>query len=204
MMNEECHVDFCESHVMKIKSRASRLPNGSFFIFLLAMLLVPTASPAQQHHQPNGQDTQQRHEFSPERFNQHMEQFITDHAGLTPEEATAFFPLLHEMLDHQRENNDKQRQVMGQCSGGQPTEAQYEQAIMATIDLEEENKRIERTYYRKFSSVLSWEKIHKVRTALIEFQMEALRRFSPPQQQQQPHRRDFQHWDWSAHEDGNR
>lgn len=197
MMNEECHVDSCESHVMKVKRQGARPSLGSFFIALL-MMLLPATSPAQQ---PKGQDAQQRHEFSPERFNQHLERFITERSGLAPEEATAFFPLLHEMLARQRENNDKQREVMSQCGSGHPSEAQYEQAIMSTIDLEEENKRIERTYYRKFSTVLSWEKLHKVRTALIEFQMEALRRFSPPQQQQ-PHQRDFRHWDWGDHKKG--
>lgn len=128
-----------------------------------------------------------------------MEQFIAEHAALTQEEANAFFPLLHEMLAKQRENNDKQRELMGQCAGGQPTQAQYEQAIMASIDMEEENKRVERTYYQRFAKCLSWEKIYKVKAALVDFQMEALRRFAPPQQQQQQLRRhDFSHWDWGG------
>lgn len=159
-------------------------------LFLLALLTVSVL-----HAQQNGNGQRPREEFSPQSFDRHMEQFITDHAGLTHDEAVAFFPLLHEMLAKQRENNDRARQALEQCKDCHAGEAQYEQAITAAIDLEEENKRVERTYYRKFSTVLSWEKIYKVRTALVDFQMEALRRFSPPGQQQPG---DFRHWNWGG------
>ena len=40
--------------------------------------------------------------FSPEKFQADMEQFITQEACLTPEEAAKFFPLLREMHKKQR------------------------------------------------------------------------------------------------------
>lgn len=158
------------------------------FIALLLTLALPAARsehPQQQHPE--------RKEFSPEAFNQHMEQFITERAGLSPSEASAFFPLMHEMLAKQRANNDQQRQLMEKC-GPQATEKDYEQAVTRSLELEQENKNIERAYYQRFHSVLSWEKIYRVKNALVEFQMEALRKFAPPQQQPQQH--DFRRWQW--------
>lgn len=161
----------------------------TLFIALLFALVFPAV--ANEHPQ---QQQPERKEFSPEAFNRHMEQFITERAGLSADEATAFFPLMHEMLAKQRANNDQQRQLMEKC-GPQATEKDYEQAVMRSLELEAENKNIERTYYQRFHSVLSWEKIHKVKNALVEFQMEALRRFAPPQQQGHG-KRDFKRWQW--------
>lgn len=156
----------------------------------LIALLLTLALPLMANHHP--QQQHERKEFSPEAFNRHMEQFITERASLTADEAAAFFPLMHEMLAKQRANNDQQRQLMEKCEPT-ATEHDYEQAVMRSIELEAENKNIERTYYQRFHAVLSWEKIHKVKNALVEFQMEALRRFAPPQQH---NNRDFRHWQW--------
>lgn len=165
-------------------------------LFIVFSLFLCTALSAQQHprQQPKGNGQPERKEFSPEAFNRQMEQFITDRAGLTSEEAKAFYPLMHEMLAKQRTNNEQQRQLMEKC-GPSATERDYEEAIMRSLELEQENKRIEQTYYKRFHDVLSWEKIHKVKSALVDFQMEALRRFAPPQQQQKPNKPvDFRRW----------
>ena len=138
----------------------------------LCCLLMTTMSFAQG----NGQ--WQRHEFSPERYKQKLEEFVTREAGLTPEEAQRLFPMLHEMLAKQLHNNNAQREAMRSC-GENASEADYEKAIKQTLALDVENKRLEQDYYKKFHSVISWKKIHAVRMALWKFQMEALRRFTP-------------------------
>ncbi len=138
----------------------------------LCCLLMTTMSFAQG----NGQ--WQRHEFSPERYKQKLEEFVTHEAGLTPEEAQRLFPMLHEMLAKQLHNNNAQREAMRSC-GENASEADYEKAIKQTLALDVENSRLEQDYYKKFHSVISWKKIHAVRMALWKFQMEALRRFTP-------------------------
>lgn len=123
---------------------------------------------------------QTRKPFSPEQYKAEMECFITKDACLSEEEAKKFFPILHEMLEKQRKNNDKSRELMMQCNNDKSTEADYERAVSQSIALDKENKEIELQYYTKFHCVLSWKKIHKVRIALFKFNMYSLRRFSPP------------------------
>ena len=46
--------------------------------------------------------TEPQEKFSPEKFQADLEQFITNEACLTPQEATKFFPLYREMQKKQR------------------------------------------------------------------------------------------------------
>ena len=66
------------------------------------------------------------------------------------------------------------------------TEAEYEDIISKVTSLELESKKVEQTYYKKFHTVLSWKKIHRVRIALGKWNMELLRQFSPQQAGGQP------------------
>ena len=56
---------------------------------------------------------QEQQKFSPEKFQADMEQFITQEAKLTSDEATKFFPLLREMHQKQRVVYDK---IKKECS----------------------------------------------------------------------------------------
>lgn len=145
------------------------------FIFIIVCFAAFVGGNAQTH---SGQQGGGRSQFSPEMFKQRLEQFVTWKACLTPEEAQKFFPMLHEMLNKQRENNSKSHELMKACDEND-ADANYENAIEKAIAYDLENRKIEKEYYKKFHSVLSWKKIYKVRMALTEWQMEALRRFSP-------------------------
>ena len=138
--------------------------------------LLMTAMTYAQQGGGNGQG--QRHEFSPERYKQKLEEFVTREAQLSPEEAQRLYPILHEMLDQQRRNNDASREAMRSCKEGS-SETEYQNAVERALTLDIENKRIEQEFYKKFHSVISWKKIYGVRVALWKFQMEALRRFTP-------------------------
>lgn len=144
-----------------------------FAAFAGGFAQVQSGQQEQQGQQGGG-----RSPFSPEMFKQRLEQFVTWKACLTPEESQKFFPMLHEMLNKQRENNNKAHELMRQCDEND-AEANYEKAIEKAIAYDLENRKIEKEYYKKFHSALSWKKIYKVRMALSEWQMEALRRFSP-------------------------
>ena len=150
----------------------------AIIIFLCAL----TASYAQQNGQRNQGQQNQRQFFSPEAFNKGLEDFVKREAGLNDEECKNFFPLMHEMMNKQREVNGKMQQIMAKGFNAK-TEADYEQIITRSINLEVESRKIEQTYYKKFHSILSWKQIYKVRMALSRYNMEALRRFAPTFQQ---------------------
>lgn len=120
-------------------------------------------------------------QFSPEAFNNMLEQFIKNEAELTPQECSEFFPMMHEMFAKKREN---QRKIFENMHKGRNAtkEVEYEQLINEITTLEIEDKRIEQIYYKKFHKALSWKKIHKVRGALDRFYREALRKFTPQSQ----------------------
>ncbi len=129
--------------------------------------------------QPGEQKNNGRKHFSPEEYKQKMEEFVTSEADLTQAEAQKFYPLLHEMLGKQRKNNHQARELMRKVNES-TSENEYANIIEKSISLDIENKQLEKEYYQKFHSVLSWKKIHKVRNALYKFNIEALKKFTPP------------------------
>lgn len=144
------------------------------YAIIICLCTITAISYAQQN---NGQRNQ-RQFFTPEAYNQGLEEFVKNEAGLNDEECKKFFPLMHEMMNKQREVNSQIQQVMAKGFSAK-TEADYEQIITKSINLEIENRKVEQMYYKKFHSVLSWKQIHKVRIALSRYSMEALRRFVP-------------------------
>jgi hypothetical protein len=107
-----------------------------------------------------------------------MERFVMEKAGVTPDEAKAFFPIFHEMLNEQR----KVRREIGKLTHEgkmAKSEADYKRIMERIVDLEIKQNEIEKSYYKRFSEVLSWEKMFKVKCAIQEFGMEALNRFYP-------------------------
>jgi len=126
-------------------------------------------------HQTTGQQPQQ---FSPEAFRKNMEAYIKSHANLTDDEAEKFFPMLAEMQSKQRENT---RLISEQMRKGQnaKSDEEYGKILTYIIQLEKANNELTNSYYKKFHTVLSWEKIFKVRTSVERYNMIALSRFSP-------------------------
>lgn len=149
------------------------------FSYIIVCLLFSVNLQAQNI--PNGRQHRQEHrQFNPEEFDKWMESYITNEVGLNAEEGKKFFPLLKEMRIKQFRNDQQGREIMGKLNDNS-SEADYEEAINRVLELDLQNRKIEKEYYKKFHSVLSWKKIHKVRFAIQKFNMEALRRFTPPQ-----------------------
>ena len=149
------------------------------FSYIIVCLLFSVNLQAQNI--PNGRQHRQEHrQFNPEEFDKWMESYITNEVGLNAEEGKKFFPLLKEMRIKQFRNDQQGREIMGKLNDNS-SEADYEEAINKVLELDLQNRKIEKEYYKKFHSVLSWKKIHKVRFAIQKFNMEALRRFTPPQ-----------------------
>ncbi len=123
-----------------------------------------------------------RQAFSPEAYQKKMEEFITQRAGLTPEEASKFFPLLKEMLQAQRAIDEKSRKMQKPFKEPfkGPSEEECKKMVLDATNMELQHRKIEQTYYtKKFPAVLSWNKILRVRWAMEHFKMEALKFFSP-------------------------
>jgi len=125
-----------------------------------------------------------RTKFNPEKYKQMLERFVVEKAGVTKEEASAFFPIFHEMMNEQR----KVRREMGRLvreGKVAKSEADYRRIMERIVNLEIKQNEIEKSYYERFNKVLSWEKMFKVKCAIQEFGMEALNKFYP----RNPHRR---------------
>lgn len=142
-------------------------------ILLMSLLLFALGTFAQ--HPGN---RERRSDFNPAVFKQKMEQFLANKACLTQEESDAFFPLLNELMDKQRSMSREMRKLMREGRNAQSEEA-YQKIMGDIIDLEIEQKQLEKAYYEKFNAVLSWKKMFLVKRAIQEFSMEALKKFYP-------------------------
>ena len=145
-------------------------------VFTLVCIMLTMGMMAQEKPE------RRQRQFSPEKYYQHMEEYITKEANLTDSEKTKFFPLFKEMLEAQRKIVGQDREIMKSFKNAK-TESEFKNIIEKTTSLQVENKKIEQTYYKKFAKVLTWEKICKVRMAQTKFNMHALKRFSPRQGQ---------------------
>lgn len=121
-----------------------------------------------------------RKEFNPEQYRKDMREFVIREAKLTDTEAAKFFPLLEEMHTKQYTLMQQQREWMQKGRKGVClSEADYEKIITQTTSIDVEMRKLEQTYFKKFHTVLSWQKVYAVRLALNRFQMEALKHFNP-------------------------
>ena len=155
--------------------------NTKAIMTLVLCIFMALPMSAQQNNWQRNQQGQRQ--FSPEAFNKRLEEFVQNEVGLSQQEGQKFFPMMHEMLNKQREVQGKIHRTMMQGMNAK-TEADYEQYIKQITDLEIENSKTEQIYYKKFHNVLSWQKIYKVRVALQKFNMEVLKMFTPQAPQQ--------------------
>lgn len=110
--------------------------------------------------------------FSPEKFQAELEQFITNEACLTPQEATKFFPLYREMHKKQRCVYN-QMKALGKIKPAEESECR--KSIQKRDELELELKSIQRTYHNKFLGVLSASKVFDVIKAEDRFHRKTFR-----------------------------
>ncbi len=110
--------------------------------------------------------------FSPEKFQAELEQFITNEACLTPQEATKFFPLYREMHKKQRCAYN-QMKALGKIKPADESECR--KSIQKRDELELELKSIQQTYHNKFLGVLSASKVFDVIKAEDRFHRKTFR-----------------------------
>lgn len=118
---------------------------------------------------------QGRPRFSPERFEAELEQFIATEAGLSPQEASVFFPLYKEMQAKQRLLFNKMRQY-------RHVDTRDDKASLAAIkakdELDVQIKELLQQYHLKFCKVLPAGKVLRIIRAEERFHRQAFKRIA--------------------------
>ena len=136
-------------------------------LFAIAIILMSvTASVAQEREKK----MERRPPFSPEEFQAKQRAFITERAGLTAEEADAFFPLFFELQKKKFEIEHEIRKNSRKPHGEKLTEEQCRELVYKMADTKIEISKLEREYTDKYIKVLNACKLHKVLHAEGAFQ----------------------------------
>ena len=136
----------------------------AFFVFV-SMILMAGLEPLHAQNPMN--------RFDPARFEADLEQFITTAAGLTPNEASAFFPLYREMQKKQRSIYDQLRRYRHVDFNDDKA---CEKAISERDKLDVQIKELQQTYHNKFMKVLPARKVFLVIMAEDNFHRQAFKR----------------------------
>lgn len=115
-------------------------------------------------------------QFSPEKFDAELREFITNEAKLTEQEADKFFPVYKEM-------QAKQREIFGRQGALVMNKPEGEKACLDAIRQSDENdlemKRIQKAYHEKFLKMLPASKVYAILRAEVKFHRRMLRRGDP-------------------------
>lgn len=143
--------------------------------FFLTIMLVLAITGIYSQHGQQGQ--QQR--FSPERFEAELQQFITNEAHLTAEEAARFFPVYQEMKQKQRQLFDRQREL-GRVKP--QDEAGCMNAIKERDEVELQQKNVQQTYHNKFLELIPASKVYDILKAEDHFYRRMMRNWGQHRQ----------------------
>ena len=109
---------------------------------------------------------QERKKFSPQKFNEAMEEYIQKHAELTQQEADKVFPLLREMHKKQRAIYNRVHEMAKNKPGD---EAGCVAIINEYDKVNIELKQIEKCYHKKMMQVVSASKLYEILKAEYRF-----------------------------------
>lgn len=119
---------------------------------------------------------QDKRGFDPKQFEADMEQYITTEAGLTSQEADAFFPLYREMRQEQRDIfNEEQRDRRFD----ENSEKECKEFILANDVRDIKVKQLIQEYHKKFLEVLPATKVWRVLRAEEKFHRNMFKRGAP-------------------------
>lgn len=113
--------------------------------------------------------------LSKDEFRARQQAYITEKAGLTPQEAEAFFPLYFELQDRKHQLNEEAWQLMREGKKENLTDDRYDEIMEGVYDARIASDRLEKTYYGKFKMILSSKKIYQVQRAEMRFHRELLK-----------------------------
>lgn len=139
-----------------------------FIVLVLVALLTSVTAGAQNKNKPKG--------FDPKRFQAELEQFITTEAGLTPQEASVFFPVYREMTKRQRMLFDEMRRYHHVDTRNNEA---CTQAIRKQDELDIEMKQLQQEFHGRFMLILPAGKVMSVIKAEEKFHRQMFKRMRP-------------------------
>lgn len=111
--------------------------------------------------------------FDPKRFEAELEQYITIHASLTPQEASKFFPVYRQMMKKMRSCFDEMRRLH---FVNPADEKGCAEAIRRQDELDIEMKQLQQEYHNRFMYILPASKVLQVIKAEEKFHRQAFKR----------------------------
>ncbi len=111
---------------------------------------------------------------------------FTERLQLTPEEAQQFWPLFNQ---YEADKKKLRTSYNLPASMDNLTDAQADEAILASLEIEEKEVGLKRKSYGKLKSVLSAQKIAKLQKAEREFKERILEIINEPRKQKRKNRK---------------
>lgn len=141
--------------------------------FTIALALF-TAATAQEHRGPG-----ERKHFSPEEFQEKQREYITEKAGLTPEEADKFFPLYFELQKKRFEMEREARKGFKFKPGEEMTDDECRKVIYGMADANIEIAKLEKQYIDEYLKVIPPCKLNRIKFAEKSFQRDLMKMMMP-------------------------
>lgn len=110
-----------------------------------------------------------------EEFRAKQQAYITEKAGLTSEEAAAFFPLYFELQDRKQQLNEEAWALLREGKKDNVSEERYEEILNGVYEARISSDRLEKNYFGKFKDILSCKKIYLVQQAEMRFHRDLLK-----------------------------
>jgi hypothetical protein len=119
-----------------------------------------------------------RKHFSHEEFQAKQKEYITEKAGLTQEEANAFFPIFFELQKKKFDLQQNAHKDINRKSGEKMSEEQCAAFINKMADVKIEIAKLEKEYTAKYLKAIPPQKLLKVQRALITFQRDLMHKMT--------------------------
>lgn len=108
-------------------------------------------------------------------FRNRQKAYIVEKAGLTEEEAAAFFPLYFELQDKKQQLNEEAWSLLREGKKKGVSEERYEEIMEGVYDARISADKLEKAYFGKFREILTYRKIYLVQRAEMSFHRELLK-----------------------------
>ena len=121
--------------------------------------------------------------FNHDEFRKKMELFITEEAGLSPEDAQKFFPIFREMKEKQMKLGHKIKKLKkdplddDDDDDDDKDEDEWAEAVIEIEELKVKQAQIGETYIKRLCRIISGEKVFKALKAEDTFHRQILKNF---------------------------
>ena len=121
--------------------------------------------------------------FNHDEFRKKMELFITEEAGLSPEDAQKFFPIFREMKEKQMKLGHKIKKLKidplddDDDDDDDKNEDEWAEAVIEIEELKVKQAQIGETYIKRLCKTISGEKVFKALKAEDTFHRQILKNF---------------------------